>query len=492
MKNILTAVFTIIILSGCQTASFNPNPALFQKDNGVAFQVSSHHPTEGDAWTIKPGETKVLMDEKGPAIIRNIWFTLGGGPNADHGVDLLRKLTIRMYWDDEASPSVEAPFGDFFGDGFGIYKPFHSQLIGITDKGYFSYFPMPFRKRGKIEVTNTSKYPIIIFFHFLGAKYDKLPDNTLYFHAQWRRENPPTIGKNYTILNAEGKGYYAGCFMFMQGYTTEDKLNFLEGDEWIYVDNATNAVIKGTGGEDYFQGAWYFSGGTFNAPYHGLIMMDHKNKQVGCYRFHILDRINFEKSISVEFEHGQRIFNEAKADFASTAFWYQNEPHKPFAPISNDREPTKVIPGFVLPGAVEFEGLAGTHPYYVCTYNGGWSRDMAALIFFAKTNDFVEKEFNVEKNGKYSIGVNYILNDHNGIFIVEIDGKKIGDQIDGYSDDPMDAYLLCRNKAAGLKHLDEMALSKGKHKIKIISVGKNIKSKGYKAIVDCVTVALLQ
>ena len=487
MKKIII-IIAVFILSGCQTTSFNPDPALFQKDNGVAFQISSHHPTEGDAWTIKPGETKVLMEDDGPAIIRNIWFTLGGGPDASHGVDLLRKLTIRMFWDDEESPSVEAPFGDFFGNGFGVYKPFYSQYIGITSKGYFSYFPMPFKKRGKIEVTNTSKHSIIIFFHFLGAKYDKLPDDTLYFHAQWRRENPTEYGENYSILNAKGKGYYAGCFLFMQGYTSEDKFNFLEGDEWIYVDNATNAVIKGTGGEDYFQGAWYFCDGPFHAPYHGLIMMDHATKQVGCYRFHILDRINFEKNIRVEIEHGQRIYNEAKADFSSTVFWYQDEPHKPFAPISDDREPTKTIPGLIMEGAVEFEGTTGTHPYYVCTYNGGWSRDMAALLSFTKANDFVEREFDVEKDGKYSIGINYIVNDHNGIFKVEIDNEKIGGDIDGYAADPMDAYLLCRNKASGLKHLGELELIKGKHKIKITAVGKNKNSKGYNAIIDCVTV----
>ena len=34
-----------------------------------------------------------------------------------------------MFWDDEESPSVEAPFGDFFGNGFGVYKPFYSLFL---------------------------------------------------------------------------------------------------------------------------------------------------------------------------------------------------------------------------------------------------------------------------------------------------------------------------------------------------------------------------
>ena len=460
MKTLLFTILTLILFTGCQTSSFISEPALYQKDSGRAFQVSSHHPTGGDTWTFLPGETKVLMDQKGPAIIKNIWFTLGGGPGTDHGVDHLRNLTLRMFWDDEKTASVESPFGDFFGCGFRRYTPYYSQYIGATSKGYFSYFPMPFHKNGKIEITNTSKHPLIVFFHFLGAKYDKLPKDTLYFHSQWNRENPPEFGKNYTILNAKGEGYFAGCHMFMQGYTSEDKFNFLEGDEWIFIDDEKDASIKGTGGEDYFQGAWYFCDGPFHAPNHGLIMMDHKTKQVGCYRFHTLDRINFEKNIRVEMEHGQRIYNEAKADFASTAFWYQKEPHKSFSPISTNREPTVTVPGFIIPGAIEFEGTAKTRPYYVCTYNGGWSRDMAALSSFTKIGEFVEKEFEVAENGKYKIGINYILNDHNGIFQVEIDGVKIGGNVDGFSVDPFDAYLLCRNKAAGLKQLGELDLQK--------------------------------
>ncbi len=105
-----------------------------------------------------------------------------------------------------------------------------------------------------------------------------------------------------------------------------------------------------------------------------------------------------------------------------------------------------------------------------------------------KVGEFVEKEFDVAEDGKYKIGINYILNDHNGIFQVEIDGVKIGKTVDGYSIDPFDAYLLCRNKAAGLKQLGELDLQKGKHKIKITVIGKNENSKNYYVLIDCVSV----
>lgn len=39
----------------------------------------------------------------------------------------------------------------------------------------------------------------------------------------------------------------------------------------------------------------------------------------------------FEKSIRVTIEHGHA--NKLSKDYASTAYWYQSEPHKPFSPI---------------------------------------------------------------------------------------------------------------------------------------------------------------
>ena len=48
--------------------------------------------------------------------ITHIWITIAS-PEKYH----LKKLVLRMFWDDETSPSVEAPVGDFFGLGLGDY-----------------------------------------------------------------------------------------------------------------------------------------------------------------------------------------------------------------------------------------------------------------------------------------------------------------------------------------------------------------------------------
>ena len=51
---------------------------------------------------IAPGETISLLDASGPGLITHIWITIAS-PERYH----LKKLVMRMFWDDEAFPSVE-------------------------------------------------------------------------------------------------------------------------------------------------------------------------------------------------------------------------------------------------------------------------------------------------------------------------------------------------------------------------------------------------
>jgi hypothetical protein len=487
-KQYLTLLYVAFLASGACAAHSYPkviDQELFLKDNGRSFQISSHSLNDGDAWHVGAGEKKVLADVNGPCIVRNVWFTCSGLPET--GEEYLRNLIIRMYWDNEKTPSVEVPFGDFFGNGFSRRVNWHSEYLGVTSGGFYSYFPMPFRKHARIEIENTSGKAMLVFFHILCQRYDRLPENTLYFHSQWRRENPTIHGKNYTILDAAGEGYFAGVFLFMQAYDKGDKWNFLEGDEFMYVDGEKDASIKGTGGEDYFQGGWYFIDGTFNAPYHGLVLKDPDTIRASCYRFHLLDRVNFNSSIHVEIEHGNRPGNDAKADFSSVAYWYQSEPHKAFEPLNPDRKPTITLPAYIFPGAIEWEGTPETQPIYMSTYQNDWSNNMAG-VFVGKIGQSSQNKFSVPSDGRYLVGVNLIANDCGAIAQISIDGNDIGSPIDTYSKDAKDYYLLNNNKAMGLKQIGKLQLREGEHIAKITLVGRNEKAKGCELMVDCITI----
>src|SRR6185295_8010651 len=116
--------------------------------------------------------------------------------------------------------------------------------------------------------------------------------------AQWRRENPTTRGKNYTILEAIGRGHFVGAALFMQAIRGRG-LGFLEGDEMIYIDGESQPSIIGTGTEDYFSSGWYFDRGPYGAPYHGCPIKDEKLGRISAYRWHVEDAMPFAKSIKV-------------------------------------------------------------------------------------------------------------------------------------------------------------------------------------------------
>src|ERR1700722_3194489 len=71
----------------------------------VQKRASSYDRSGGnfDLRRVPAGETLTLLDDSGPGMITHIWITL-----TNDNPDNLKALVLRMYWDGEANPSVEA------------------------------------------------------------------------------------------------------------------------------------------------------------------------------------------------------------------------------------------------------------------------------------------------------------------------------------------------------------------------------------------------
>ena len=332
---------------------------LFVKRAAKSMRVSSYDKTGGntDRLHIAPGDTVTLADIKSPGIITHIWVTIGtDGPGLEK--DYLRKITLQAYWDGEKNPSIEAPVGDFFGMGHSMTKNFVSaplQMSPQDGKGFNCFFPMPFRESAKFVVKNECENTVFFYYYIDYEEHKTMPEDVLMFHAQWRRECP-TDGKkrsefnnnaayqlegenkdgagNYVLLDAEGHGHYVGANINIHNLSDSAQWDWPgEGDDMIFIDGEPwPPRLHGTGTEDYVNMAWCPTQ-EYSAPYHGLILggKDNWKGKITYYRYHILDPIIFEKSIKVTIEHGHN--NHRCDDWSSTAYWYQNEPHKAFAPI---------------------------------------------------------------------------------------------------------------------------------------------------------------
>jgi len=455
----------------------SPLAGLAMPHTGTAMQESSYDRSGGNAdmRPIMPGETLTMFEAQGSGVVRRFWLTIAPRFNKE----IMRQTILRMYWDGETTPSVEVPVGDFFGVGFGEQVDFQSLPLNETSGGYNCYWPMPFHKSARWTVTNMSKHRIDAFyFNIDWTKYDRLDPNMRHFHAQWRRENPTTPGKNYTILEATGEGHYVGTAMFMQNRRGRG-LGFLEGDEKVYIDGNTKPSLYGTGTEDYFSSGWYYDRGEYSALYHGIPIKDTKLGRISTYRWHIEDAIPFTKSIRFEIEHGA--VSDSISDYSSVAYWYQSEPHAPFPPLP--RNPADLLAWIPpepvkFPGAVEGESLLsgakasnGTVEEQIMDiWEGQWSNEEQLWWRGAGVGDTLTVTLPVKTAGSYELIGHFTKAADYGKAQVSVNGRKVGPELNFYS---------ANVAPSGPMSLGRVTLPAGNVPVTITITGKDAASSGY-------------
>jgi hypothetical protein len=316
-----------------------------------------------DRVPIEPGASATVLDVTGAGVVTHLWFTINS-PDPMH----LKNLVLRAWWDGESTPSVEVPIGDFFGLGLGEYFVYQSALVAVAPiKALNAYFQMPFSHSARIAVANEGKVRTnSLYFAIDYVALPSLPGDLGRFHAQYRQAAPckgwtndwttntsPGIndranldGKdNYIFLEATGRGHFIGV---TQSVLQNQNGWFGEGDDMIFIDGDRMPTINGTGTEDYYNGAWDFSGQSFGYQHNGAPYSVDPERIGGrycLYRWHTESPITFEQSIKVTIEHGHA--NHRSDSFFTTAYWYQTEPHAAFPqlPAAADRIPKVFDPG---------------------------------------------------------------------------------------------------------------------------------------------------
>ena len=346
---VLLAVLLPAVSTFAQSNGWMPD--LTQKQTYTLHRATSKQSTGGNAdyRTITPGETLTLLDTDGPGMVSHLWFTIN-----DAEPYHLKRIVLRIYWDGEATPSVETPIGDFFGLGTGDYYTWQSEMLSVGNiKALNCYFPMPYQKHARITITNDGKQTISSLYYNIDYRSDAhaLPAHTLYFHAQYRQAQPnhgwtgqwyansdPLVeykrnhdgNDNYVWLDAQGDGQYVGVTMSVM--QNQDGW-WGEGNDMFFVDGAPMAAVAGTGSEDYFLGAWGFGAAPFAYQSYGapVVGKEEAGSRSSVYRFHFDSPIPFSKSMKATIEHGHA--NHRSDNYYSVAYWYQTEPHMAFPPL---------------------------------------------------------------------------------------------------------------------------------------------------------------
>jgi len=340
-------------LSHAQTRSISAENFTGEKGKGgMAVEGPGAHCAVdlGQGWKIsplqkiEPGATFTLADIQGPGAIQHIWMTPTGN---------YRFSILRIYWDGENTPSVECPIGDFFASaftGYDVFAQLNSLPVCVNPGNAFNcYWEMPFRRRCRITMENIG-FEAMRLYYQVDYTLTDVPEDAAYFHAQFRRANPLPYKSVYTILDGvKGWGHYVGTYMAWgvnnNGWWGEGEIKFfLDGDKEY-------PTICGTGTEDYFCGSYNFENKAtkqyqeFSTAYAGMPHVVRPNglyisqQRFSLYRWHIMDPVRFEKELRVTIQAlGWRAggrYLPLQDDIASTAFWYQAEPHAPFPALPN-------------------------------------------------------------------------------------------------------------------------------------------------------------
>ena len=352
-------------LSAARTRSISPENFTGEKGRGgMSTDGAAAHMARGlgQGWKVspfivlEPGQRFQLADIEGPGAIQHIWMTTARGR--------WRHTILRAWWDDQEQASVECPLGDFFASGWESFAQVSSLAVCVNPGRAFNcYWPMPFRRRARLELENLSEEAVTVYYQ-IDYALSPVEDDIACFHAQFRRSNPLPYKQVHTLLDGvAGRGHYVGSYI---AWGVNNAGWWGEGEIKFFLDrDGEFPTICGTGTEDYFCGAFNFDPGVvergrpsayqeFNTPYAGMpqvIRPDgvyRSQQRFGLYRWHIPDPIRFEEDLRVTIQalgwrtERDRRYLPLQDDIASTAFWYQTLPTAPFPPLP-DRDALEVI-----------------------------------------------------------------------------------------------------------------------------------------------------
>ncbi len=239
---------------------------------------------------------------------------------------------VRLRITFDGKQTVDAPLGEFFGSGLGLYSV-QSLMFGIDPKTRTlrAWWPMPYASSAKVELYNDSA--ITIRGATTSVAISDNPDWRAqldaglvgHFRATTNRERTE-FGRDHVFLDTSGTGRVVGVSHTVEGLIPTGNLrNYLEGDERLFVDGSASPDQHGTGTEDFYEGGWYFNRGVFSAPLTGNPA--HELNGGGCrydctglYRLLLAEAIDFSSHVRFGIEHGPG--DDADAVEGSTTYWY--------------------------------------------------------------------------------------------------------------------------------------------------------------------------
>lgn len=318
--------------------------ALFPSASDASYQVAAERRllSEDSPWDPGSQETVLanvslpqsarltIADIKGPGMVQEL--------ECDPVIEdpwRFHNLYLRIYFDNNPHAAVDVPLYDFFLSAT-KYKKIGALSIKVRkDSSMVCYFPMPFASACRIELENrdTALAELSARVAYSQESIDR--QKVGYFHAVFNESKPTRLGIYHPVVHVRGRGKFVGLSHHIPHlFFAVD----LEGDPIFTVDSNPAHFVRYTGGEDYYNGGWWFLGVLYSRPFAGFhTWFD------AFYRFHHLDAMDFNESFDFDMQHG--VNNDVHEHYRTVGYYY-----KQWTPFWTSRDTVRTHEPLVIQG----------------------------------------------------------------------------------------------------------------------------------------------
>lgn len=303
--------------------------------------------------------SEFTIQKNGAGVINYLGFEFDYESYAPSDLEeILRNTLLKIYWDQEKTPSVSVPIGDFFGTAPG-YNQFKTLVNGVSEKRMYAKWYMPYSEGYKIVLDNQSNMKLNCRLVLNSQESSRAHTDTLLrFHAKWHNgdfldQDETKFQKggerwpDWPLLLLNGKGRFCGVHMHVfdtwldpqaesdmwwYGQWDDKTIDWWwgEGDEKFFVDGEKFPSTFGTGSEDYIGYAWAAEPpfALFDSAYATQSRMPvNGNGHTSVMRLQICDNIPFNNSFEgfIEKYKACNWNGRNTCVYEVTPFWYQEK-----------------------------------------------------------------------------------------------------------------------------------------------------------------------
>ncbi len=288
---------------------------VFMNSAGSDPWLELQHRATADGTVEIPAQgRRVVFADSGPALVSGLRFKV---PKPFWS-------QLNLVIEADGRPGVNIPLNWFFAQGRGQGLAPRSVLLGLDDDGYlYSYFPLPYFMNLRVSLENHGNQSVSVDYWTRVAAESPVPGSGL-FGANYRVADPTSSGEDIPLLDIHGAGRWVGLFAEFGSVDTPQR-QYLEGDERVFMDGSRHPGLYGTGVEDFFGGGFYFDGGPFRLPLHGMSyqQLEEGGHRTAAYRLLLADAPSFGSRIRVGFEAGPTGNLPMKS--RTVAYFYQRQ-----------------------------------------------------------------------------------------------------------------------------------------------------------------------